>query len=157
MPSEWPADWEELKRGKSCPMCASGRPAETEYGIRVREAPHSDAYLQKKGKVRGYCVVIWRGRHVAEPMELSADESAGYWHDVLAVAKALEDEYRPYKINIEMLGNTTPHLHTHVRPRHRKDPNPFGPLPHDGDYTTFPEDQLRADAAALQARLAQQQ
>jgi diadenosine tetraphosphate (Ap4A) HIT family hydrolase len=151
---EWPDDWEELKRGKDCPMCASGRPAETEFGIRVKEASHSDAYLQKQGKVRGYCLVIWRGRHVAEPTELDDDEADGYWREVLAVARAVEDQYQPYKLNIEMLGNTTPHLHTHIRPRYRHDPAPFGPLPHDGTYIRFPDDQLRADASALQARLA---
>lgn len=134
-------------------MCASGRPDETEFGIRVRAAEFSDAYLQKQGRVRGYCVVIWRGRHVAEPTELTPDEAAGYWREVLDVAKALEDHYEPYKMNIEMLGNTTPHLHTHVRPRHRDDLAPFGPLPHDGPYARFPDGQLRADAAALRARL----
>src|SRR5947209_13251986 len=130
---EWPDGWDDRKIGKGCPMCATGRPEETEFGIRICEAPHSEAYLQKKGKVRGYCVVIWRGRHVAEPMQLFADEATAYWQEVLAVAKAVEDEYRPQKINIEMLGNTMPHLHTHVRPRHQNDPNPFGPLPHDGE------------------------
>jgi diadenosine tetraphosphate (Ap4A) HIT family hydrolase len=150
---EWPADWEDRKRGKDCPMCASGRPDETDYGIRIKAAPHSDAYLQKEGKVRGYCVVIWRGRHVAEPMELSEEEAAAYWREVLAVAKALDDQYRPFKLNIEMLGNATPHLHTHLRPRHADDPAAFGPLPH-GDHHRFPETQLRGDAEALRARLA---
>ena len=85
-------------------------------------------------------------------MELSDQEAAGYWLEVLAVAKALDDQYQPYKLNIEMLGNTTPHLHTHLRPRHADDPVPFGPLPH-GDHHRFPDEQLRADASALQARL----
>ena len=134
-------------------MCAGGRPDETEYGIRIKAAAHSDAYLQKRGTVRGYTVVIWRGRHVAEPMELSPDESTAYWREVLAVARALEDEFRPFKMNIEMLGNTTPHLHTHLRPRHRVDPAPFGPLPFGGDYPAFPESELRSDAEALRARL----
>ena len=134
-------------------MCASGRPEETEHGIRIKSGRHSDSYLQRQGRVRGYCVVIWRGRHVAEPMELSTEERNGYWQEVLDVAQAVDDEYRPFKVNIEILGNTTPHLHTHVRPRHRQDPNPFCPLSHDGPYLRFPEDQLRADADALRARL----
>lgn len=150
---EWPDDWQERKRGKDCPMCAGGRPEETAYGVCVKAGEFSDAYLQRQGKVRGYCVVIWRGRHVAEPTELSWDEASGYWREVLAVAKAVEEEYQPYKVNIEMLGNTTPHLHTHVRPRYRDDPAPFGPLPHDGSYIRFPEDQLLADAGALRQRL----
>lgn len=150
---EWPDDWDERKRGKDCPMCASGRPEETEYGIRIKTGRNSDAYLQRRGVVRGYTIVIWRGRHVAEPTELSDSEASDYWHEVLDVARALERHYRPMKVNIEMLGNTLPHLHTHLRPRYKDDPAPFGPLPHGLGDPAFPEVQLRADAAALRRQL----
>lgn len=136
-------------------MCEGGRPEETQYGIRIRSADHSDAYLQKHGTVRGYTIVIWRGRHVAEPMELTEGEAAAYWRDVLDVAAALERHYRPLKVNIEMLGNTMPHLHTHIRPRYQDDPAPFGPLPHGLDNPAFPEDQLRKDADDLKRGLVQ--
>lgn len=134
-------------------MCTSGRPDETQYGIRIKAGRYSDAYLQKHGIVRGYCIVIWRSRHVAEPMELKTDEAMGYWAEVLDVARALEDEYRPVKMNLEMLGNTLPHLHTHIRPRYQDDPAPFGPLPHGLNDPPFPDSQLREDAAALRQRL----
>ncbi len=150
----WPDDWVERKRGKDCPMCESGRPDETPYGVRIKAGVHSDAYLQRHGVVRGYSIVIWRGRHVAEPTELEWEEAAGYWREVLEVARALEDYYQPVKINVEMLGNTMPHLHTHVRPRYLDDPAPFGPLPHGLNDPAFPDAQLRTDAAALRKRLA---
>ena len=51
-------------------MCAQGRPEETEFGARFFAGEVSDAYLQKENLQRGYTVVIWRGRHVAEPTEL---------------------------------------------------------------------------------------
>jgi diadenosine tetraphosphate (Ap4A) HIT family hydrolase len=151
---QWPADWEERKRGKECVMCSDGRPDEFRFGIRVYSTDRCDAYLQRYGVVRGYTVAIWRGRHVAEPMELSDAEAVGYWRDVLRVAGAIERHYRPMKVNLEMLGNTIPHLHTHIRPRHRVDPAPFGPLAHPLDPPAFPEEQLRADASALKKLLA---
>ncbi len=135
-------------------MCTAGRPEKTPYGIRIKAAPHSDAYLQRHGTVRGYTIVIWRGRHVAEPTELAPEEAVAYWSEVLDVARALEDQYRPLKMNLEMLGNTLPHLHTHLRPRYVDDPAPFGPLPHGLHDPAFPEEQLLADAAALRRRLA---
>jgi diadenosine tetraphosphate (Ap4A) HIT family hydrolase len=150
----WPDDWEERKRGKDCPMCAEGRPDETPYGIRIKAAAQSDAYLQKQGAVRGYTIVIWRGRHVAEPTGLTESEAVAYWAEVLAVARALERCYRPLKMNIEMLGNTLPHLHTHLRPRYQDDPAPFGPLPHGLNDAAFPEDQPWAEAHALRRELA---
>jgi len=147
----WPQDWEERKRGKGCPMCASLGQAETAYGIRIASARFSDAYLQRRSNVRGHVIVAWRGRHVAEPTELSWDEASGYWREVLDVARVVEEHYRPLKINIEMLGNSVPHLHTHVRPRYVDDGSPMGRLP-SGD-SVFPEDQWRQDAAALSERL----
>jgi hypothetical protein len=45
-------------------------PEETPYGVRIKAAVHSDAYLQRHGVVRGYSIIVWRGRHVAEPTEL---------------------------------------------------------------------------------------
>lgn len=151
---EWPADWDERKLGKNCPMCTDGRPEDNGFGIRVLSTQHSDAYLQKHGVVRGYTVVIWRGRHVAEPTELSEVEAAAYWRDLLQVTAAIERHCRPVKINLEMLGNTVPHLHTHIRPRYRDDPAPFGPLPHARDLPPFPEVQLHGDVDALRRLLA---
>jgi diadenosine tetraphosphate (Ap4A) HIT family hydrolase len=153
MTRAWPEDWEERKQGEACPMCAGGRPDETPYGIRTTQGVYSDAYLQKHGTVRGYSIVIWRGRHVAEPMELDAGEATGYWSEVLAVARALQAWFRPVKMNVELLGNTLPRLHAHVRPRYLDDPAPFGPLPHALDDPAFPEEQLREDAAALREAL----
>src|SRR5439155_1778228 len=72
----WPADWEQRKRGDGCVMCAQGRPDENEFGIRVYRSDTSDAYLQKADVgQRGYSIVIWRGRHVADVTQLSDSEA----------------------------------------------------------------------------------
>ena len=87
------------------------------------EGKYSDAYLQRADVQRGYTLVIWRGRHVNEPTELDEAEAAGYWAEVLAVARALITVYEPLKMNYETLGNSLPHLHTHLRPPlHRGSP-----------------------------------
>ncbi len=65
----------------------------------------------------GYAYVIWKGRHVAEPTELSAEEAAGFWADVARVAGAVDAQYRPAKMNWLSLGNGVPHLHVHLVPR----------------------------------------
>jgi diadenosine tetraphosphate (Ap4A) HIT family hydrolase len=65
---------------------------------------------------------------VAEPTELGSDEAGRYWADVLAVSRAIEEEFRPLKMNLLTLGNWVPHLHTHVLPRYLDDPAPGGPI-----------------------------
>jgi len=125
---EWPADWSERVRGKDCAMCADGR-AEVAHGSsRVFAGRVSDAYLVRNDVgQRGYCVVVWRGRHVSDPSELGADEATAYFEEVLRVARAVERYVTPIKMNLEMLGNSLPHLHTHVIPRHLDDGEPGHP------------------------------
>src|SRR5256714_3150557 len=136
-------------------MCAEGRPDETAWGDRIFAGEVSDAYLQRADVQRGYTIVIWRGRHVAEPTELSGEEAARYWLEVLRVGRALEAHLRPVKLNYELLGNSLPHLHTHVVPRYADDPRPGWPFPFpDDEPPPHPEAELRADAAALRALLA---
>jgi diadenosine tetraphosphate (Ap4A) HIT family hydrolase len=147
---EWPQSFYDLKRGEGCPMCEQGRPEETEYGVRFFAGEVSDAYLQKADIQRGYSVVVWRGRHVAEPTELSAGEATQYWLEVLQAARRIESRLEPVKLNYQLFGNALPHLHTHVIPRYARDPRPGWPFP-------FPEEEpgpiaeadFRADVEAL--------
>jgi diadenosine tetraphosphate (Ap4A) HIT family hydrolase len=146
---EWPESFYELKRGEGCPMCAQGRPQETEYGARFFAGEVSDAYLQKANIQRGYSVVIWRGRHVAEPTELSAEDASQYWLELLEVGRRLE-RLEPVKLNYDILGNSLPHLHTHVIPRYADDPKPGWPFPFPEDEASqIGEDEFRRDLEAL--------
>jgi diadenosine tetraphosphate (Ap4A) HIT family hydrolase len=136
-------------------MCAEGRPDETPFGIRILAGEVADAYLQRMGIQRGYTIVIWRGRHVAEPTELTEDEAATFWRELLAVGRALERHLDPVKLNYDLLGNSVPHLHAHVVPRYADDPRPGWPFPFpEEDPPPHPEEQLRADADVLRALLA---
>jgi diadenosine tetraphosphate (Ap4A) HIT family hydrolase len=136
-------------------MCEHGRPESDAFGVRIHEGRFSDSYLQRSDVQRGYTVVIWRGRHVSEPTELSESEAAGYWAEVLTVARALIAVYQPLKMNYETLGNSLPHLHTHLVPRFTEDPRPGQPFPLAGipPSETIPEARLLAEVAHLRAQL----
>ena len=54
--------------------------------------------------------------------------AAGYWA-VLTAARALISLYTPLKMNYETVGNSVPHLHTHLVPRFTEDPWPGEPFP----------------------------
>ena len=151
---EWPASFYALKRGEGCPMCAEGRPRETPFGVRIFAGEVSDAYLQRSGIQRGYTICIWRGRHVAEPTELDPAEASAYWLEVLHVGRALEQQLQPVKLNYDVLGNSLPHLHTHVIPRYADDPRPRWPFPFpEEEPPPQPEDALHRDGDALRALL----
>lgn len=151
----WPRNWDELTRGIGCEMCDGGRPSEDDYGVRISAGRYTDAYLQRADVQRGYTLVIWRGRHINEPTELAKAEAAGYWAEVLAVARALIRLYKPLKMNYETLGNSVPHLHTHLIPRYTEDPQPGGPFPITARQpnTKVPEAQLQKDVTVLRELL----
>ncbi len=157
MTPQWPSDWDQLTRGVGCEMCESTRPDIDEYGIRIRATKNTDAVLQRANVQRGYTLVIWRGRHVTEPTELTDDEATSYWLDVLTVARALMQYYKPLKMNYETLGNSLPHLHTHLIPRYaRDDPapgRPFPLLPQNGSEPTISDERLWSEAKALRSLL----
>ena len=151
---EWPPSFYEWRQGSGCPICREGRPDELPSGVRIFAGKSSDAYLQRAEIQRGYTIVKWRGRHVAEPTELSPDEATGYWLEVLRVARALESHLRPVKMNYNLLGNSVPHLHTHLIPRYAIDPKPGWPYPFPiAEPPPINEGMLLADVEALRRHL----
>ena len=135
-------------------MCAEGRPEENVVGVRVFAGEVSDAYLRRADIQRGYTISTWRGRHVAEPTELDAEDATRYWLEVLRVARALEAHLRPVKMNYNLLGNSGPHLHTHLIPRYADDPRPGWPFPFpEDDPGEIPGDAFRLDVDALRRLL----
>ena len=142
----WPDDWEERRRGAGCPACAEDRPESIPDGERFYAGRTADAYLVRRTSARGYSLVFWRGRHVADPTELDEAEWTAFAAELRFVAQALESVLRPAKLNIMLLGNTLPHLHAHLVPRYVGDPDPESPPTF--MLTAIPEP-VEGDAAAL--------
>jgi diadenosine tetraphosphate (Ap4A) HIT family hydrolase len=65
---------------------------------------------------------------VPELHELEAVERDQYLHEMALVAEAVFRAFSPRKLNYELLGNGTAHLHWHLVPRHADDPKPGGPI-----------------------------
>lgn len=114
-----------------------------------------DAYLRRTAIQRGLSIVVWRGRHVAEPTELADEEATHYWREVLTVGRAIESAFQPVKLNYNLLGNAVPHLHTHIVPRYEDDPRPGWPFPFPvPEPADIPEDTYQADIEALRTAIA---
>lgn len=132
-------------------MCESLGLGDSEHTVAVAELTFSEVRLERRSRLPGYCIVVWKLGHVAEPTELHHDAATGYWRDVLNVARALEEQFSPVKLNLLTLGNWVPHLHTHVVPRYLDDPAPGGPIAWDAMFSDEPTAPgvLRRQAAAI--------
>ena len=155
MDAEWAATWAEKMAGKNCPLCASMGQGDNDHTVAVADLPYSEVRLERRSRLKGYCIVVWKGLHVAEPTDLDAADAAGYWQDVLATGRAIKTLFAPIKLNLLTLGNWVPHLHTHVVPRYHDDPAPGGPIAWDAMFTDepIPAGELHRQAAALRAKL----
>jgi diadenosine tetraphosphate (Ap4A) HIT family hydrolase len=137
-------------------MCAQlGHDGDDDHAVFVAELGSSEVRLERRSRLPGYCIVIWRHGHAAEPTELDPKAAEQYWSDVLAVCRAVESEFHPLKMNLLTLGNWVPHLHTHVVPRYPNDPAPGGPITWADifDDEPIPADVLREQVARIRVLL----
>ncbi len=150
-PAAWPEDWADRFSGKKCVICDVLGGGDSDYWIHVADGACTEVYLDRSSQIAGYCLVVWRLSHVAEPTQLDPDAAGAYWREVLAAGRALIAAFGPVKVNYFTLGNTVPHLHTHIVPRYTGDPMPGGPIMWDKvvGAPLFTESELRDQAAAL--------
>ena len=142
--------------GKSCPICAALGQGDNDFWVEVLTGELAEVHLERRSRLPGYCIVVWRHGHIAEPTDLAPGQACGYWEEVLAVGRAVRALFDPVKVNYLTLGNTIPHLHTHVLPRYRDDPAPGGPIGWEEIFSPepVPEADLHRQAADLRILLA---
>jgi len=112
----------------SCPFCtrlaALGNAPDPDL---VWEASQGVAFLGSWQYYSGYCLFVSR-RHVTELSQLADDERRAFLDEMCRLAGAIEECFRPHKLNYELLGNQVPHLHWHLFPRYRSDPQAMKPV-----------------------------
>jgi diadenosine tetraphosphate (Ap4A) HIT family hydrolase len=74
---------------------------------------------------RGVTALVLR-QHATELYHLDPDTRQKFVEDANRVA--LDKTFRPFKMNYEILGNRTPHLHWWLTPRRLTDPDPARPI-----------------------------
>jgi diadenosine tetraphosphate (Ap4A) HIT family hydrolase len=93
----------------------------------ICQLPHSVVLLGPWQYYHGYCLVVAR-HHATELNGLPESERRGYLDEMCLVARAIEECFRPDKLNYELLGNQVPHLHWHLFPRCHRDPDAQRPV-----------------------------
>ena len=141
--------------GVGCPLCGALGGGDNDYSVAVFTGDVAEVRLERRSRLPGYCIVVWRLGHVAEPDDLDPGQASRYWAEVVAAGRAVRAQFAPVKMNYMTLGNTVPHLHTHVVPRYHGDPAPGGPIAWQDIFASgpVPDADLRRQASDLRALL----
>jgi diadenosine tetraphosphate (Ap4A) HIT family hydrolase len=90
-------------------------------------------------------------RCIDELHELPADERSAHLNEMALVAGAVFKGFGARKLNYEALGNSVPHLHWHLVPRHHDDPRPWAPIWENLDFLREAWTGKTADQATIDA------
>jgi diadenosine tetraphosphate (Ap4A) HIT family hydrolase len=118
--------WQQRATPDGCPICqsirAAGQPPDTLVALEA-----SWVTAPRRAPLPGYVCLVAR-RHVIEPYQLPQPEQRAFFVETMATARAVAELLRPVRVNYEIHGNSIPHLHLHLYPRHAGDPFVGGPI-----------------------------
>jgi len=122
--SRWndPAAWRGLCDGSSCPVCLRGIALDT---IATMEAAW--LAMAERAPMPGYACLVSRV-HAVELHDLTVAQAEAFMRDVRRTSAAVSAATGAVKLNLEIHGNTLPHLHVHVFPRYIGDRFERGPI-----------------------------
>ena len=121
--------WENLIAGVNCPLCGaiqSQTPVDT-FGTTIIDLKTGRLRIVSNQYVPGYCVFI-SNTHVTEAHYLSKKARQDFFEDLMNCCAAIEQVFKPIKMNVTLLGNSIPHLHAHLIPRYYNDSAPDNPI-----------------------------
>lgn len=106
------------RMGRECKICQIVK--DKNHPLRISELDVSVVGLNRDQTFRGYTFVAYK-QHITELFHLSLDERTRFCEEMIRVAKALDKAFKPDKMNYELLGNISAHMHWHLIPRYRND------------------------------------
>jgi len=144
--------WRQRATPEGCPICQSvnsdGQPEDSLVALDA-----SWVTAPRRAPLPGYVCLVAR-RHVIEPYQLPEPEQRAFFAEAMGTARAVAELVRPVRVNYEIHGNSIPHLHLHIYPRHAGDPFVGGPIDLRHLPFTRSDEQLAALGDAIRAACA---
>lgn len=140
-----------------CKFCGVGEGSRPDDPLHLIDRPHCYAFLDPNQTYRGHVVVVVKGHH-EDIGSMPAELGASLYAEMIRVASAVRRAVNADHMNYLSLGNVVRHVHWHIYPRHRDDPNWGGaPIPEpvadrlaDDDYRGI-ADSIRAELGLARA------
>ena len=105
----------------NCIFCDATR-TELPTGLKICDLQYSRLFLFREQLYPGRCLLVSK-HHAEELYDLSPAEQAGFLSDFAKVAQTLKSLFHADKINTLSLGDGIGHLHIHIVPKCKTDPD----------------------------------
>lgn len=93
----------------------------TNLMIEICKMPSSILYLNRDQTHKGRCIVAFQS-HKRELFELTEAERSSFMKDVSLAAEAIQKAFQIDKMNYAIYGDLVSHLHFHLVPKYKGDP-----------------------------------
>lgn len=105
----------------SCALCQRVElTKEDAYPFLIHEFTHSYLYLGEHQFYPGYSILVSKN-HYREMTDLPLNIQNVFFQEMMKSHQAIQDAFKPQKMNMCSLGNVVDHIHWHFFPRYKED------------------------------------
>lgn len=104
----------------TCPLCE--RVNNNNYSYLIHEFKNSMLYLGEHQYYKGYCVLVSKD-HYREMTDIPERVRTELFSEMMTSHQAIQNIFKPKKMNMCSLGNVVDHVHWHFFPRYEDDVN----------------------------------
>ena len=141
-----------MQEEPNCKFCVAREDCDPSDPRHVVEMNRSWTFLDPNQTYRGHVVVVAKGHHEDIGM-MPPDTGAALYAEMITVAGAVRRACRAEHMNYLSLCNVVRHVHWHIYPRYRDDPNWGGaPIPEPA-ADRLPDEEYRRIALAIRTEL----
>lgn len=98
-----------------------------EYPFLIHEFEESYLLLGEHQFYKGYCVLLSKS-HFREMTDMPKVSRQILFEEMMVAHQAIQNVFKPKKMNLESLGNVVDHIHWHFFPRYESDPDFKSPV-----------------------------
>jgi diadenosine tetraphosphate (Ap4A) HIT family hydrolase len=145
--------WESYLSPEGCPVCNQTPETRPKTEVTIAELSTTRLVADRNTCLKGHCCLVLKP-HAIEIYELADADLLSFLHDAKLTASALKRVTDAVKLNYEIHGNSIPHLHMHLWPRHIGDIFEGGPIDFRNKTTeTYGDGEFEAFVRAMRTAL----
>jgi diadenosine tetraphosphate (Ap4A) HIT family hydrolase len=126
---------------QNCPLCEAVMACHNNTNpLLIHEFEHSILVFGQHQFYPGYCLLVAK-QHARELHRLLPEVRDSIWQELMRAGRAIDEVFKPWKLNYASYGNQVEHIHWHIFPRYEIEPTKLNcPFSNAEQFGHFPSD-----------------